>query len=317
MNSQRFVQASVVVLLFGSALCAVQPASASFTFVDLSYEGAEHLQIFGTNNRGLVVATAHFADGSSVPFVYNPKKQTSTELPPLPGCHLSAMAISDSGVITGGCETAPILVEGFILKHGTYTRFAYPDFERTFPRAISSTGLVTGYAEDDDTGALVGFIYDPKLGTFTDIGVPETSLIVLQIIAQGINGRGHVVGNVILMEPDWSAVYFYGFVREPSGAMTLFQVNDRPTRARGITDSGVIVGYTDVNGSQVGYVGALEHLGGFQSMTDAEYFSVPFTGAAGTYPEAIDNSGGVVGGWTDEFYYHHGFIATPVPKGRQ
>ena len=309
-NLTRVVVALVVVTSAGFA-------SADFNFEDINYEGAEFLQLFGTNNKGLVAGTAYFADGPALPFIYDPKEQTFTELPPLPGCELSSMAISNSGVITGGCETAPILNQGFILKHGGYTRFAYPDFERTFPRAISSTGLVTGYAEDDDTQTNVGLIYNPKRGTFTDIEIPDTSMIVFQIIAQGINASGWVVGNVILVEDDWSAVYPYGFVREPSGAVTLFQVNGQPTRARGITDAGVIVGFTELDGSRVGFVGTLAGLGGFQTMTDAELFVVPFAGAIRTIPEAIDNSGRIVGQWADESNQLHGFIATPVRKGRK
>ena len=306
----RVVVALVVVTSAGFA-------SADFNFEDINFEGAEDLQLFGTNNKGLVAGTAYFADDSSIPFIYDSKRQTFAELPPLPECALSAMAISNSGTITGACSIAPILREGFILKHGSYTRFAYPDFERTLPRAISSTGLVTGYAEDDDTQTIVGFIYDPKRGTFTDIEIPDTSMIVIQIIAQGINARGWVVGNVILVEADWSATYKYGFVREPSGAVTLFQVNGQSTRARGITDAGVIVGFTDLDGSRVGFVGTLASLGGFQTMTDAELFVVPFAGAIWTIPEAIDNSGRIIGQWTDESGHLRGFIATPVRKGRK
>src|SRR3989304_5177002 len=101
---------------------------------------------FGTNDKGLVTGNAGFPDGSSVGFVYDPKEQTFSELPPLPGCELGALAINNSGVVAGECRVSPDLEEGLILKNGTYTRFAYPGFAYTKPRAISSTGLVTGYA---------------------------------------------------------------------------------------------------------------------------------------------------------------------------
>ena len=291
---------------------------AAYDFVDLTYEGAEWTQVFGTNDRGQVVGGAGFSDGLEVGWVYDPKEQTFTDLPPMSGCSSIAMGINNSGVIVGYCQIAPILQEGFILKKGIFTRFAYPGFERTYPRAIGVTGLVTGYAEDDDTDTSVGFIYDPARGTFTDIELPDTSMVVLQIIAQGINARGYVVGNVILMEPDESAFYWYGFVREPSGAVTLFQVNGQRTRARGITAAGVITGWVVTEpGTRVGFVGRLASLGGFQEMTNVELIAVPFAGATSTVAEAIDNSGRIVGIWSDEYGGSHGFIATPVPRGRQ
>jgi hypothetical protein len=221
-------------------------AGAAYDFVNLNYEGMTGMQVFGTNDRGLVTGNAFFADGPNVPFVYDPKKQTFTELPSLPGCELGAMAINNSGVVAGTCSVSPNLSDGFILKNGKYTRFAYPGFACSEPRGISSTGLVTGYATTTNEldGTFVGFIYDPARGTFTDIGFPG---MYNWIIVQGINARGRAVGNVFL-PPDYvsegSPGGSYGFVREPSGLVSLFRVNGQSTYARGINDAGVIVGYT-------------------------------------------------------------------------
>jgi hypothetical protein len=306
----------VVVVLVAITTAAL--AGAAWDFVDLNYEGAVWVQVFGTNERGLVTGDAGFPDGSSVGFIYDPKGQTFTELPPLPGCEPGAMGVNNAGVITGGCGGSPNLSDGFILKNGTYTRFAYPSFAFSVPRAISSTGLVTGYAGEASDTTDVGFIYDPARGTFTDIDIPGRGG---RIIPQGVNARGRVVGNVVL---EYGSAYQgspegeYGFVREPGGALTLFRVNDEPTAARGINDSGVIAGFTWLaDGPVVGFVGRLPSLGGFQEMTDAELIKVPFDGATYTVPEAIDNSGRVVGVWYDRSGGNHGFIATPVHKGQK
>ena len=301
-------------------------ATAAYNFVELTYEGAFWIQPFGTNDKGLVAGSAGFPDGSEVGFVYDPKEQTFTELPPLPGCRLYAMAINNAGVIAGDCSVSPNRNEGFILKRGTYTRFAYPGFAYTKPRAIGSIGLVTGFAGKDPDQTDVGFIYDPARETFTSIAIDGMSGLGFNT-AQGVNARGRVVGNFFLESgsaypgsPEGS----YGFVREPSGAVTLFRVKQPtweqgfPTWGRGINDSGVIAGFFQypLSGFYAAFVGTLPSLGGYQEMTDAELILVPF-GVFATFFSAIDNNGRVVGSWIDAAGWPQGFIATPVPKGKQ
>jgi hypothetical protein len=305
----------VIVVL--AAIATAGLAGAAYNFVDLNYEGTVYTAAFGCNSEGLVVGAAFFEAGPGFAWVYDPKEQTFTELPPLPGCELGAWGITNSGVIAGSCYTTPYSEEGFILNHDTYTSFAYPGFPYTEPRAISSTGLVTGWAGDNDTGTYVGFIYDPKHGTFTDIAFPG---MYGWFTAQGINAHGRVVGSVWLefgYAYEGSPQGQYGFVREPSGAVTLFRVNGQHTAARGINDSGVIVGFIHGAGGSpyLGFVGTLANLGGFQAMTNAELITVPFAGATYTLPVAIDNTGRIVGCWIDQSGNYHGLIATPVRKG--
>jgi len=299
------------------AIAAAGVASAAYDFVDLEYPGATVTQAFGMNEKGLVVGTAAFADGSTVGFVYDPKGGTFTTIPSLPGCSLSALGINNAGVITGSCDTGPDTTQGFILNKGTYTRFAHAGLEHTYPRAISSTGLVSGYATDAAFSTFVGFIYDPARDSFTDITFPDPSLTVSSTIAQGINARGRLVGNVTLTEPDLSVAFRGAFLREPSGSVTLFEVSGLlAARARGINEPGLIAGYGTLAGGQaVGFVGTLPSLGGTQTMTNGELVAVPFAGVTDTYIEAIDNKGNLVGVWYDGSGGIHGFIATPRQKG--
>jgi hypothetical protein len=311
----RFVMALVAVTTAGLAY-------AAYDFVDLNYKHDETawIQVFGTNNKGLVVGGGGFTADTGFGWVYDPKEQTFTNLPPLSGYSCGAMGINNSGVIAGPCNIAPNREEGFILNKGTYTLFAHPGFDYTEPRAIGSTGLVTGFATNDLNGdSSVGFIYDPARGTFTDIALPGMSVI----IPQGINAHGRVVGSVWLQSGSaytGSPAGQYGFVRETSGAVTLFRVNGQATLGRGINDAGVIAGFTWIPYARpVGFVGTLASLGGFQEITipDAELIRVPFYGAMDTYISAIDNNGRVVGQWIDVSGGYHGYIATPVPKGKQ
>jgi hypothetical protein len=103
----------------------------------------------------------------------------------------------------------------------------------------------------------------------------------------------------------------YGFLRDPSGAITLFLVNDQPTSARGITDAGLIAGFIFTDNGFSGFVGSLSGPSSFQALTipAAELLNVP--GAAGTIVQGIGNSGVVVGYWFDADGFEHAYFATP------
>src|SRR3546814_12299066 len=110
---------------------------------------------------------------------------------------------------------------GFILDGSTYAFFSYPGLDRTYARAISADGLVTGYAEDDGFTLNRGFIYDPVTGSFTDILAPGA----VQVIAQGINAAHQVLGSAY-------GAAVESFLREPApGPLTMFHTDGRPTPA--------------------------------------------------------------------------------------
>src|SRR3546814_1439930 len=122
---------------------------------------------------------------------------------------------------------------GFILDGSTYAFFSYPGLDRTYARAISADGLVTGYAEDDGFTLNRGFIYDPVTGSFTDIIAPGA----VQVIAQGINDAHQVVGSAY-------GAAVESFLRDPAtGALTMFPLAGRPPRARGLNHAGLITGF--------------------------------------------------------------------------
>jgi hypothetical protein len=111
-----------------------------------------------------------------------------------------------------------------------------------------------------------------------------------------------------------------GGLRAPNGNITTFQVNGLPTIARGINDSGQIVGFvyypTNANPStwvHKGFVTTLVGMIGFEAVNipDAELLEYP--GAPQTYLEGITNAGEIIGYWSDGAN-SHAFIATPSPK---
>src|SRR5690606_11910864 len=143
---------------------------------------------------------------------------------------------NDSGVIVGSANHVPGPTRGFIFNAGTYAFFSRPGWINTYGRMISASGPVTGYSDDAVPRPTAGFIYNPFSGAFTDSS-PAGSTFT---IAQGINAAGQVVGSANL------AAGSHGFLREPGGAITLFQIGGNPTRARGINDAGLITGFMDV-----------------------------------------------------------------------
>jgi len=126
-------------------------------------------------------------------------------------------------------------------SHGlTYRFFSRPGWDNTAPRAISNSGLITG-----TNFAVAGFIYDPHTDTFTDATPPGS----ISTITQGINSFGRITGHG--KEP---AIGRYGFVwqretitkgwRELRPFLVRLKI-DVVTTARGISDSGVVVGRTN------------------------------------------------------------------------
>jgi hypothetical protein len=205
------------------------------------------LQSWGLNDRGQLALTA--MDGTSG--IY--ENGTFTPLPPPPqGFQVVATGINNDGVITGIATDLAGTEQGFILHGLTYRFFSRPGWDNTAPRAISNSGLITG-----TNFAVAGFIYDPHTDTFTDATPPGS----ISTITQGINSFGRITGHG--EEP---AIGRYGFVWQQE-TITEGQRELRPflvrlkidvvTTARGINDSGVVVGRTtNADGRSDGFVGS-------------------------------------------------------------
>jgi len=297
----------------------VTPAQAEYAYTTIDYPGARHTVLFGINAKGKVVGSAYFDDPpfaalTTISFVYDSRTQVFTPLPSVPGAIALGTGISAAGIVVGLTPdpTTGYSTSGTILKNGAYTMFSHPGSSLTQARAISNSGLVTGFAGEAPSGTDVGFIYDPAANQFIDILIPNSSFN----ITQGINGRGEVVGSVRFpidgVYPG-SPAGFYGFLRRGSGAITLFRVNDGQTRARGITNSGRITGFmTDpATGKTRGFVAGVAESPDFQALVipDPELLDVP--GAALTSPQGINDSGFISGSWIDDTGANHGFIAAP------
>jgi uncharacterized membrane protein len=226
-------------------LAGPMAAQAQYDYQQLDYPGAEFTQVFGINDRGDVVGNGIAAD--TYPFVYGLQKGTFTDVAPLAGYATSVIGINGRGDIVGSVNVGNA-ISGFIRdENGNFTVFDHPyALSSTNPRGINNGGLVTGF-RDDDNGFSVGFIYDSKSDNFTDL-IPTSYFT----IAHGINKKGEVAGGSSFLEeydpcPDLgnsdSPFPGYGWFRATDGMVTYFEVNGFRTRARGITDEGLIVGF--------------------------------------------------------------------------
>ena len=279
-----FVRAAVAL----AALSMSTAASAVYVFNTVNYPGSVMTDVRGLNNTGRIVGYASIDGVSNFSFSY--AGGTFSLLPPA-GVTATAHGINDAGVIVGSTFEDPSPTRGFILSGGAYSFFSRPGWTHTFARAISASGLVTGYSEDG-AGASAGYIYNPATAAFTDITVPGSFIT----IAQGINNAGQVVGSAVL--PGGAQA----FLRQPDGTVVLFQIGGNPTRARGITDTGLMTGFVTIGGATSGFVG---------NSLGYQLLDVP--GATQTVGEAINNAGQVSGLYTDgPTGATRGFIATPV-----
>jgi uncharacterized membrane protein len=282
-------------LVLVSAFVLPLQSFAAYVFNTVAYPGAATTDVRGISNTGRVAGYASLDGVTNFSFTY--AGGAFTILPAHPS-QPSVLGINDAGVVVGSTVTTP--KQGFIYD-GAYTFFSRPGWTNTEARSISNSGLVVGWSYEEDPllgfTASAGFIYNPTTLVFTDISVPGTDFM----IAQGMNAAGQVTGSARLADGQ------HAFLREPGGALTLFNVGGFQTRARGINDTGLITGFLLDTGTFKAFVA---NSSGYQLLV------VP--GAESTIGESINNAGQVSGlftpaGTTDI----RGFIATPaaMPTG--
>lgn len=310
------------------------PASAEYNFQLVIPPGAENASTNGINNAGKVTGFGWDRDGvNGFSFIYDMNSGEYTTNSDLLGSD-----ISNSGVMVGNVNGVCAIRD----KEGNITFFAPPSFGAgSFCRArgVNSNGKVSGIEIDADGGWL-GFIYDSKHGTYEEfLPSPET-------IAQGINAQGQNVGSARVAADvafPGSPGGRYGYLRQTDGSFKYFRIRisqsyPNGTRARGISESGLIAGfYRDVNTFEIkGYVTTLSSGTGFEEITltdDQVVYQKPcdpnapepppgYEIATDMFVYGIRNDGVVVGACEDSRFdittgdfievTSYGFIATPI-----
>ena len=242
--------ATALCLLAGSAANASTPAPYIWSEILVPSIGPL-AAAFGISDDGTVAVSGASTSGTYRNGIFTALRAAAA------GTTATALGANAAGVIVGGATSAANPHEqGFILVGSTYRYFSLPGWDNTEARAISNSGLVTGYSYND-AGGYAGFVYDPAAGTFTDVTPPGSTFT----IAQGISKSGRVVGNGQSGAP----LGRYAFTSQavtnvkPSGDRVNFlgryTVGGGRTNARGINDDGVTSGFAVVDGLQVGYIG--------------------------------------------------------------
>jgi len=177
-----------------------------------------------------------------------------------------------------------------------YTQVDVPGAVFTGLFAINSRGQTVGFYVDG-TGTAHGFLRNVD-GSIITIDYPGAIFIA----ANGINSEGDVVGRW-----DDASGITHSFRRTSQGTITSFDplapcvATTEASAAHGINDWGDIVGRCfDAGGKELGWL--LRHDGSFAILDDPS-----FQTADGW---AIDNSGVVVGDYSDADGFVHGFTWT-------
>ena len=230
--------------------------AVAYVWMQVLIPGKSPNQQFGINDKGQTVVTTD--DGASGIYDHG----SFTPLPPPPAscaCKVDGTAVNNAGVVVG--IATPIAggpEQGFVLSGGTYTFFSWAGWQNTEPRGIGNQGLVVGWAfNSDNTNA--GFVFDPFTGTFTNVtpgsGFPS--------IVQGLNRLGRVAGTFVQPSPrklfglisQFAPTATFGSTQVPFASQT--QLGGAATRARGINDFGVTVGFVAAaNGGSSAYTGS-------------------------------------------------------------
>jgi hypothetical protein len=226
-----------------------------------------------------------------------------------------AAAIDASGVVTGYYVDANYVAHGYLrAPDGTFTSFDVPHAgtgpnQGTFATNMNLEGTIAGFYVDTNN-VNHGFVRT-RDGAITEFDVPGAGTGPNQGTwlgwAQCISTTGAVDGTY-----SDSAGVSHGFVRDPYGNITTFEVKDPSggsTETYGINPAGAIVGmFTDASGIDHGLVRAADGV--------ITVFDVPLQDAVGqhTVSEAIDPSGAVVGFYNDQSKVHHGFLRSADGK---
>lgn len=291
------------------ALFTLSTAAARADFVchQLDIPGATNTQVWQVNNSGQAAATsdsggAIYSGGTWLPLPAPPASSGFT------AANVGALGINDSGMIAGNAFSADGVTEqGYVLTGSTYAFFSHPipGGSRTEPRALSNSGIVTGWSYDDQTLG-PAWVFNPNgapgyAAGFTEILPTLSGAAAIRVIPGAMNAAGQFVGSA-----DFTGRSRRAFVYDPSAAspFTLFQVGGLFTAARGINDNGAVTGFTVKPGTN-------ELIGFLLTSAGVQTFTCPELGATLLAPESINNSDLVSGNFTDAAGLFHGFIAYP------
>jgi uncharacterized protein (TIGR03437 family) len=182
----------------------------------------------------------------------------------------------------------------------TFVEFDVPGARAVIATGINNRGQVAGWFTDAGNTAH-GFVRSPDGATVTTFDLPAPLPGTLRV--NGINNLGQIVGSFSDVKG------FHGFIREPDGELTFFEITTVASLpglgadATGINDLGEVVGAASI--PFYGGPGYLRHADGS--------FEVLRAAIGNVWPAAINNRGEIAG-WLQNGGSggtQHGFLRSP------
>jgi probable HAF family extracellular repeat protein/VCBS repeat-containing protein len=212
----------------------------------------------------------------------------------LPGNNAAAWDINNQGDVVGLYET-----HGFFYSDGSYTAIDPADSTQTAIFSVDNYDEMVGYYIDS-SDEYIGFQYSDSSGSYTNLISPYSSTPILTE-AYDINGFGDVVG-YYRSGSDISSDRAYLF-KDGTVYLTIAP-SGHESYALAINDSEQVVGYYVVYNADST---TTDH-GFLYDYNSDTYTTIDFPGSTQTTPEAINNSGQIVGDYKDSDGNWHAFL---------
>jgi hypothetical protein len=213
----------------------------------------------------------------------------------------TAQRINSAGTIVGYFADSQSVFHGFTrILDGTFTIFDAPGAIATFTAGINDAGTVAGQFTDNNL-VVHGFLRAQD-GSFTVFDFPGGS--TFSVVA--MNSGGTIAG--VNSAGD-------GFLLNPDGSLTIFDAPGVGICDPNLGNCNMGTGVADINTSGA-IVGTDYATIGPQSFVRTPagvftVFSLPGTNGAGSSPTGINDSGTIVGNYTDAKNATHGYLRNP------
>jgi len=290
------------------------------TIITFDVQGAVATLPFSINPAGVIAGW--YADTNFVAHGFLRERHGIITFDATRNVNTFPSSINPEGTITGEYIDANFVSHGFLREHlGTIITFdapgvgpgGGPNSEGTHASSINPAGAITG-SYDDANNVSHAFLREPD-GKFTTFEAPGAGTSpFFGTFAASINPAGSIAGYYSDGSQVGIQVVYHGFLREPDGKITTFDVPGAvAVFTSSINPAGVIVGYgADTN----------EVAHGFLRRPDGSIttFDAPGAGTSpfdGTYPFSINPAGVITGpaevsGITPNI--PHGFLRIPCER---
>jgi uncharacterized membrane protein len=264
-------------------------------------------------NAAGVIVGRYLAAGRTHGFVRSAEGDFTTI--DVPGAILTVAAgINDRGDIVGqfALPADPTHRHGFLLTDGAWTFFDPPNSTFTNALSINERGDIVGRfctlvaCPVPGTGVFHGFLLSD--GVFATIDVPGSA----ETDAFSVNGNERIAGGFLV---DHSQEQL--FVRDDQGFTSMATPGGQPIALDkgGMNERGDIVGaYCD--GLSPPCVISPTHTHAFL-MTDRTFETIDIPGALATAAAGINARGDIVGGFSNNGRFFHGFLRAKDPSTGQ